>query len=146
MIPAFDPKTGNLPKGEHFATWAEIEARFGHTPWRQKLVNGLKRALEALRAAGCKKVYLDGSFVTEKERPGDFDACWEVEGVNGDLLDEELLDFADGRAAQKAKYGGELFPAESNADTTGTLFRAFFQQDRDGNPKGVIVIDLKEPL
>ena len=118
--------------------------RFGYTPWRIKLLDGLKAALESLRAAGCKKVYLDGSFVTAKERPGDFDACWEEAGVDGDLLDEELLVFDPGRATQKAKYGGELFVAEWAADETGALFRTFFQQDRDGNPKGIIVIDLKE--
>ena len=32
-------------------------------------------AMVNLRDAGCKTVYVDGSFVTDKERPGDFDAC-----------------------------------------------------------------------
>ena len=64
--------------------------------------------------------------------------------MDGDLLDEELLIFDPGRATQKAKYGGELFVAEWPADETGAPFRAFFQQDQDGNPKGIIVIDLKE--
>lgn len=105
MIPAFSAETGNLPPGEHPATWEEIVERFGYTPWRSKLLDGLKAALESLRAAGCKKVYLDGSFVTAKERPGDFDACWVGKGVNGDLLDEELLVFDGGRATQKTKYG-----------------------------------------
>lgn len=144
MIPAFSGETGNLPPGEHPATWEEIVERFGYTPWRRKLLDGLKAALESLRAAGCRKVYLDGSFVTAKERPGDFDACWVGEGVNGDFLDEELLVFDGGRATQKGKYGGELFVAEWAADETGAPFRAFFQQDRDGNPKGIIAIDLKE--
>lgn len=144
MIPTFSDETGNLPPGEYPATWEEIVERFGHTPWRRRLLDGLKAALESLRAAGCRKAYLDGSFVTAKEEPGDFDACWEGEGVDGDLLDEELLVFDPGRATQKAKYGGELFVAEWAADETGAPFRAFFQQDRDGNPKGIIVIDLKE--
>jgi len=122
----------------------EIVDRFGQTTWRNYLLNGLKAALESLRRAGCRKVYLDGSFVTAKERPGDFDACWEAEGVDGDLLDNELLEFENGRATQKARYGGELFVAEWGADSAGTPFREFFQQDRDGNPKGVIVVDLKE--
>ncbi len=142
MIPAFSPETGYLPPGEHPATWQEIVERFGKTQWRGKLLDGLKVALASLRAAGCKKVYLDGSFVTAKERPGDFDACWEAAGVDGDLLDKELLEFVNGRATQKAKYGGELFPAEWIVGETGTPFRAFFQQDQDGNPKGIIAIDL----
>jgi hypothetical protein len=31
MIPAFSANTGNLPPGEHPATWEEIVERFGHT-------------------------------------------------------------------------------------------------------------------
>jgi len=76
----------------------------------------LKRALDSLRAAGCQRAYIDGSFVTDKDDPEDFDACWEVAGVDPARLDPELLDFSKRRAAQKAKYRGELFPADSGAD------------------------------
>lgn len=110
----------------------------------------LGRALGALRlhsaqtrAAGCRRSYIDGSFVTAKEAPGDFDGCWEVAGVDPDLLDPVLLNFANRRAAQKAKYGGELFPAEGSADPFGTRFLDFFQRDKDtADPKGIVGIDL----
>jgi hypothetical protein len=32
-----------------------------------------------MRIANCSVVYIGGSFVTVKEKPGDFDACWSVE-------------------------------------------------------------------
>ena len=79
-----------------------------------------------------------------KEHPGDFDACWDLDGVDFDVIDEVLLTFDAGRRAQKAKYRGEMFPADAAADPLGTLFRDFFQRDRDGNPKGIIVIDLED--
>jgi hypothetical protein len=60
------------------------------------------------------------------------------------LLDPTLLTFDRGRATQKAKYRGELFLADAQADPMGTLFRAFFQSDRNGNPKGIVVIELEE--
>ena len=147
MIPPFEHATGNLPPGEHVALWEEISERFGQTEWRRQLLAGLESALNCLRAAGCRTVYLDGSFVTSKVRPGDFDACWDAEGVNGSLLDWELCTaegFKDSRAAQKKKYRGELFPANVGADGLGTPFREFFQHDKDGNPKGVVVIILKD--
>jgi hypothetical protein len=53
-----------------------------------------------------------------------------------------LLKFDAKRAAQKAVYGGEFFPAGWPADSTGTLFLEFFQMDRDGNPKGITAINL----
>ena len=134
MIPEFQPD-GNLPPGIHFATWGELVARFGHTPWRRRLLTGLQEALEQLRSAGCRTVYIDGSFVSDKQTPGDFDGCWEEAGVIYDILDPVLLTFDQQRATQKAKYGGELFPA--------TGFLEFFQIDKErGTPKGIIALDL----
>ena len=106
MIPPFGPD-GNLPSGIYGATWPEIAARFGWNAHRQHLLDGVHRVLAALAQAGCRVVYLNGSFVTAKEHPRDYDACWGLTGVDVDALDPVLLDFDDDRAAQRAKYGGE---------------------------------------
>jgi hypothetical protein len=143
VIPPFEPTTGNLPAGIHASTWEEIVARFGNTPHRYELLAGLLRALLLLREAGCETFYLDGSFVTSKEVPLDYDGCWRTEGVDFDRLDERLLTFDAGRKTQKAAFNGEMFLADVNADPHGTLFLDFFQRDRDGRAKGIIVIDLK---
>jgi hypothetical protein len=144
VIPPFQ-SNGNLPPGLHTATWEEVADRFGSTLERQRLLLGLRAALDALRAAGCRRVYLDGSFVTAKRAPGDFDACWDVTEVDPALLDPVLLIFDQGRAAQKAKYGGELFPAQLPNGISGLTFLEFFQIDkRTGRPKGIIVLDLRE--
>jgi hypothetical protein len=129
----------------HTATWEEVAGRFGSTPQRQRLLSGLRAALASLGAAGCRRVYLDGSFVTAKRVPGDFDVCWDVTGVDPALLDPVLLIFDQGRAAQKAKYGGELFPAQLPNGISGLTFLEFFQIDkRTGWPKGIVVLDLEE--
>ena len=108
-------------------------------------MTGLKAAMDSLRDAGCRTVYVDGSFVTGKEIPGDFDACWEEAGVDPIILDPVLLTFDDGRAAQKAKYMGELFPASVAADDDGFSFLDFFQTYREtGRRKGIVAIDLGE--
>ena len=118
MILRFDSISGYLPPGVHQATWEEIVARYCSTPRRLRLLAGLKEALDALRTAGCGRAYLDGSFVTAKEEPNDFDACWEMTGVDFDVLDRldpVLLDWRHRRAAQNARFGGELFIAEGTA-------------------------------
>jgi hypothetical protein len=78
--------------------------------------------------------------------PGDFDALWETAGVDVErLLEMEPCfgDFANGRAAQKARFGGEFFPADLPELDSGRLFLDFFQTDREtGNAKGIIAIDL----
>jgi hypothetical protein len=44
----------------------------------------------------------------------------------------------------KAKYLGDLFPAEVEEGGSGRLFIDFFQIDKDtGVPKGVVLIDLQ---
>jgi len=54
-----------------------------------------------------------------------------------------LLDFANGRAAQKASFGGELFIANAAATPAGTAFLDFFQIDKTtGDPKGIVAINL----
>jgi len=75
-----------------------------------------------LRKAGCRLVYLDGSFVTRKEHPGDFDACWDVQNVDDTSLDPVFWDFSRGRAAQKQRFLGELM---------------------SGKPKGILAIRLR---
>ena len=50
---------------------------------------------------------------------------------------------ATGAPAQKAGYGGELYPAEWAANPDGTTYVDFFQQDRiTKGSKGIIAIDL----
>jgi hypothetical protein len=142
-IPDIDPATGNLPPGIHHATWEELASAFGSTPHRQQLLDGLRHALSALRRAGCRRAYVDGSFVTAKDVPEDFDGCWEPQGVDPDALEPTLLDFTNRRAAQKQRYRGELFVATASADPVGTRFLDFFQRDkRTGEPKGIVALDL----
>ena len=132
------------------ATWAEVFAEFGLTVHRVQLLQGFQAATEVLRAAGCRRVYLDGSFVSSKVRPEDFDALWDTAGVDlPALLKSEPCfgDFSNARASQKAKYGGEFFPANFREPSFGGVFLDFFQVDKHtGLPKGIIAIDLKKEM
>ncbi len=72
MIPDFD-KNGNLPYGIHPATWQEVGDRYGWNTHRRNLLMGLYQALRELGVAGCRAAFVNGSFVTVKDDPGDFD-------------------------------------------------------------------------
>lgn len=80
MLPEFDGN-GNLPKGIHDGVWTEIVDRLGCNSHRSWLLTGLLNAPTNLREAGCRFVYIDGSFATSKKYPADFDVCWDIEGV-----------------------------------------------------------------
>ena len=85
---------------------------------------------------------IDGSFVTRKPNPRGYDGVWGPRSVDVDLVDPVLLTFVVRRAAMKAKYAVELFPASFFA-APGVRFREFFQFDRDGRPKGTVRIALR---
>lgn len=117
--------------------------RFGWTERRRRFLDGLADAIELLAEAGCRRIWLNGSFVTAKDQPADFDACWDTDGVDLDVLDPVLLDLTDHRSAQKSRFGGELFPNVVEAQS-GLSFSEFFQNERDTTRKGIIVIHISK--
>lgn len=143
MLPAFETD-GNLPPGIHHATWLDFRARFGvSTEQRRYLISGLEAGLRDLENAGCSLVFVDGSFVTFKASPSDFDACWDVRGVDPAKLHPVFLQFDNGRAAQKARYRGEFFPAHYKEGGSGRVFVDFFQTDKNsGSAKGIVALQL----
>ena len=68
-------------------------------------------------------------------------ACWDTVGVDLDAVDPVLLDLTAGRAAQKRRFGGELLPNVIEAGS-GLVFAEFFQNERDGSRKGIVVLKL----
>ena len=142
MIPPFQPN-GYLPPGIHDATWQQVAQRLATNSHRRTLLQGLIQAARSLRQSGCQKIYLDGSFATDKQLPADYDVAWETANVDPRLLNVTLLDFSNRRQAQKMTFGGELFPADWEADEQGRTFLEFFQTDQQDIPKGIIAIDLR---
>lgn len=100
-------------------------------------------AIALLTQAGCARVWINGSFVTTKEQPEDFGACWDLQDVDLDRLDPVFFELADGRRTQKRRFGGELLPNVVEA-ATGFSFDQFFQVARDGTRKGIVVLSITE--
>lgn len=106
----------------------------------------MKQALDLLREFGCWRLFLDGSFVTAKETPGDYDGCWEVEGVDLTRLLRAaplLWDDRPGRPHQKAQFGGDLFPVRMAGQPQDRRILDDFQRDKlTGEPKGILDLNL----
>src|SRR5215212_901051 len=119
---------GSLPPGIQEGDWDEVEERFATNPHRRRLFAGFKAVAGKLAACGCERVYLDGSFVSNTAIPADFDGAWDLSGVDLRKLravEPLLFDFSNGRAAQKAKYLGEMFPADAQEASSGRMFIEF---------------------
>jgi hypothetical protein len=133
-IPPFN-ELGYLPPGIYEVCWLEFMNRFATNPQRLKLITGLAAALRKLAFAGCRRVLIGGSFVTSKEHPNDFDGWYESFGLDLNLLDSLFLEDVE---SQMEVFGGTLFDPPA--------YEGFFQTDRQGRPKGAIVLDPLEVI
>jgi len=131
-----------LPPGIHNATLEEIEQRFATNEKRRMLFEGFRRSVAALHRAGCKAIFLDGSFVTDKPEPGDFDVCWDPVGVDPSNWTPYFLILATGGSGRR-RSSGRIFPLGREGRWT-SAFLDFFQRDKDsGRAKGIIKVQLQ---
>ena len=146
MIPDFT-ESGILPEGIYLVPFKEFEDRFSFSKTRRDFIKGLKLAMKHLKEIGCTTIYIDGSFVTNKEIPGDYDALWDTKNINPNFARRThpvFFDFSNGRANQKSLYYGEFFPADLPEGSSGLTFLEFFQNDKNnpGSKKGIIQLNL----
>ncbi len=136
MLPQFD-KNGNLPKGIHISDIGEIHERLGFNEHRLHLLKGLAKAILDLKDLGFKRIYLNGSFVTNKETPKDYDLCWE-ETIEVDFelfaYKYPILAGLEGQEEQLKIYLGDIYPQP-------TVFN-LYQKNKNGNPKGIICLNI----
>jgi hypothetical protein len=142
-------KNGELPPGVHVASLAEVEQDFGSSNDRRKLLmKGLLQAVEVLKAGGVSKIFIDGSFTTEKEDPNDIDGCWSNETADPEKLDKRFWDwntteeFEANREELKKEFGIDFFMAEITEGASKKPFPEFFQVNRDGDPKGILLVPI----
>jgi hypothetical protein len=133
---------GRSPPGVHAATFPDVAIAFATNARRRLLYEGLLLAARALRVAGCGRLYLDGSYVTAKTVPGDYDACWDPAGMDRGKLDPVFLDFSNKRQAMKNKFGGEFFPSTAPNTPTQTFLDLFQVEKFTGQAKGILLIVL----
>jgi len=141
-LPDFDPG-GCLPPGVHEGTLAEVRTRYGYNPKRRAILEGLSEVLERLAGKGVQTVWIDGSFVTSKLRPGDVDVVF-VPPVGEGPSDWGLLSLSR-RHDLKKFFNVDLWPFPSpqpdkkRPGRTKTILE-YFEEDLDGNKKGVILL------
>jgi hypothetical protein len=146
MIPRFTDE-GLLPPGIHETDLEDLREKMGWSRKRSALLEGIEEALELIAACGVVRVYLDGSFVTDKDRPNDIDGCYDLaEHVTAEDLGRLAPIFPpnpSNRAEAKRRFGVDLFPAAAMELGSGQPFLRFFQTDREGRERGVLSVELR---
>lgn len=177
-LPPFS-EDGVLPVGDYSLTLDELRnsslvtgsrsrSRHWDSAWRLHLVDNLSILVCQLRQVGITDIFVDGSFVEDKDHPNDIDGYFECEIVHlaSGQLEENLnrLDphqvwtwdpdrrqrvpgFTKKQLPMWCQYRVELFPHYGQTsgirDPHGNLldFPAAFRLSRSGIPKGIIKIE-----
>lgn len=180
LIPHFQP-SGLLPLGDYEVSLAELrQSVLVHGPgastyptwdaaWRERLVNNLEILTKQLWTIGLRDIFVDGSFVEDKDHPNDIDGYFDCD-INslksGDLTRRlNLLDphkvwtwdpasrrpyrgYPKKQLPMWHQYRVELYPHISGSgcgifDIHGQELEfpsAFRQARRNGAPKGIVKI------
>jgi hypothetical protein len=138
---------GFLPAGIHQASWQEFATTFGTTARRKELLANMEFLLQEVKAANgtADKVYVGGSFVTNKPNPKDFDMTWKITGQRVGELQKSAPLLVD-RTLQRDTLSGQLMVTYPNSPNDGVL--GFLQRNARFNPYkplpvGVVELDLK---
>ena len=177
MLPEFD-LNGLLPAGDYQLTLAELrDSMLVHgrknppsptwdSEWRKKLVDNLEVMAKQLWTVGVEKIFVNGSFVENKDHPNDIDGYFEcgLADLASGRLEQELnlldphkawtwdlksrIHHPDSGKSQLPMwhiYRVELYPhfgqSSGIKDSAGheLLFPSAFRQSRrEGRPKGII--------
>lgn len=168
---------GVLPAGIHELSFAELKNSIlvrgdGRSPswdadWRAKLVSNLEILADQLKSIGIGEVFLDGSFVEDKDHPNDIDGYFNC-SLDSILTDSNRakLNAVDPhkswgwepdlrqvyRGYPKAQlpmwhqYRVELWqnahPPDPALEAVLDNFSEFFTKTRDGRDKGIVKINL----
>lgn len=142
-IPEFR-EDGWLPTGHHAGGWEEIVARFGGRPGSRRglLTAKLSQLRDSLHAAGVPgTILLDGSYISEKPEPGDFDILLVGPADIQVRKDAEpnLATLLDANAAEERGYSLFFIPADSPARA---MLSTLWDFSKEGVAKGVVELAL----
>ena len=143
LIPDFT-KDGFLPEGIYLTTWEQFTDRFCYNTTRKILAKYLHIGLLAFKNAGCKEVYVVGSFVTSKLEPSDYEICWNPNGVDTAAIDPLLTFKGDvNHKQQNDKYKGSWVSTALVAQDGRPVLEWFQQDSRISKTKGIITLQLQ---
>lgn len=165
-LPAFTDD-GLLPPGTYQLTFQELKKSHlvtgassrndeWNSLWRLKLVENAEILVTQLWEAGVQKVFLDGSFVEDKCRPGDIDGYYDCDSLENFVknisptlrLIDTIWDWRElGKPRTWIKYKVEFYPHYGQLagipDEFGNqqTFPAAFRKTRDTyQSKGIIQV------
>lgn len=132
-----------LPEGEHAASWEEVIERFGAGEVRSRHCERLLSFLRQARSCGFVKVYIFGSFISAKERPGDVDLLWiynaeDFEGLSREC--KELINYE----VMKRREGWDMFCCSNDQFCISYLLKGWrTDKSPEKKSRGMVILDIQ---
>jgi len=146
MIPKFE-KSGNLPKGIYKATMEEIKVTFGANSARRKwLISNLEKIINLANSSGkLERVFVWGSFVSNKELPQDIDLLlimkedFIVDEVSSEA--RKVFDYVQARIT----FNADIFWSKSSiGEEMINVWLETYQMTRDFEPRGIVEVIIND--
>lgn len=83
---------GLLPAGVHSCSLAQLRSVFGYNARREYLLERLDQCIRLMKSHGLQGIlHIDGSFVTDKDHPGDIEVTLDVTRQPVNMQDKALV-------------------------------------------------------
>jgi hypothetical protein len=125
-------------------TFQEFVHHFGTNSTRMLQIENSIQFFRIFRGCGCKIVYVDGSFVSKKKIPEDIDLCFDLSDVDPNELTKGFPEFFDINAIGTTHR--DLHCHILHFDKEDKSLFTMLQYDRQGNPKGLVKLNILEIL
>jgi len=133
---------GNLANDVNL-TCLEFIQLFGSNDERKKNIENLFTVAAKLKRIGCNTVFVFGSFATQKEFPGDIDACFDISNIDVKIIEKNVSLFDKYERRRYHAYLKVHLPFFKINDADDELMQ-FLKKDKDGNPRGIIKVNLQD--
>lgn len=133
---------GNLHKSVEL-TIEEFQQYFGTNELRREKIKKALLFFKIFSSCGCTAVYIGGSFVSTKKNPSDIDLCFDLTDIDGAKFKREFPEFfGSERINTIGKIRRDFKVHIFTFDSSDTYLFEYLQEDRYGNPKGLVKIGL----
>ena len=125
-----------------YLTYEEFVSHFGTNPRRMEQIKNALKYFSILYSCGCQFVYIDGSFASTKKNPEDIVMLFDVTGIDMIRLKKEFPQIFD--VNQVGKIRRDELCHIFTFTRRRTKFLDMLSVDRENNPKGLVILKLKD--
>ncbi len=133
-------KHGNLPN-DLILSCIEFFKLFSYNKKREKLINNLFIVANQFKGLGCDKMFVFGSFATQKKNPNDIDVCFDISKLDVKIV-EKNSSVIDNYERRRFKEYFLVHVTLKEIEDINII--RWMKRDRNSNERGIIEVSLQD--